>query len=75
MKYLKPFNENHFTNIEPSDDEKRQICINRGMCPVCGAYFVESDEGEEGEYRYSVCPNNKQHYHKYLGLGEDLDEE
>jgi hypothetical protein len=58
----------------PSDKDKQKICIDHNVCPICGSGLIETDKGEEDEYRYKVCPNDESHYKKYMGYSEDLDE-
>lgn len=71
MKHIKKFNE----NLVLTEKERRKILIDRGLCPVCESILEESDEGEEDEYRYLVCPESSKHVHIYLGLVEDLEDQ
>lgn len=41
-------------------------------CPICKNKLIIYINEDEDESTYLQCPENKQHYSKYLGMNDDL---
>jgi hypothetical protein len=60
-------------DLELTEKERELIFLKRGLCPACQSDLTENSYGEDGRI-YEECSENPEHYSKYLGLWDDLNE-
>ena len=53
--------------------DKQQTLVKREVCLVCRSPLKEESYGEDGAM-YLECSQDSEHYSKYLGLWDDINE-
>lgn len=69
MKHIKRLKK--LEHFELTDEEKSEVLIKRGFCPICHSKLVRNSYGED-DALYLECEKDDKHYSKYLGLWDDL---